>query len=399
MSQHNNTYWQRNLFVCFFGSFTTVFAMTIMLPFLPLYIEELGVHGHSAVVQWSGIAFSATFISAGLIAPVWGRLGDRFGRKSMLVRASLGMAIAVSLMGMVTNIWQFIGLRLLTGLAGGYSSGSTILIAVQTPKNRGAWALGIVSSGVMAGNLAGPLAGGWLPDLIGIRSTFFCASALIFLTFVMTITLIREDTPKTSESVGKTRISLANLPYRTVIICMLCTGVLLMLANMSIEPIITVYVRTLVSDPSYVTQVAGYVMSATALGSILSASWLGKLADRIGHLRIITIGLAVAGLLLIPQAFVSAGWQLIILRFLMGLALGGLLPCIASVLRQHVPDEMVGTILGYSVAAQFAGQFTGPLIGGFIGGYLGMRPVFLVTCCILVLGAVWNFRIYSQQVK
>lgn len=89
--------------------------------FLPLYIEELGVHGHSAVVQWSGIAFSATFISAGLIAPVWGRLGDRFGRKSMLVRASLGMAIAVSLMGMVTNIWQLIGLRLLIGLAGGYS--------------------------------------------------------------------------------------------------------------------------------------------------------------------------------------------------------------------------------------------------------------------------------------
>lgn len=180
---------------------------------------------------------------------------------------------------------------------------------------------------------------------------------------------------------------------------MLCTGVLLMLANMSIEPIITVYVRMLVSDPSYVTQVAGYVMSATALGSILSASWPGKLADRIGHLRIITIGLAVTGLLLIPQAFVSAGWQLIILRFLMGLALGGLLPCIASVLRQHVPDEMVGTILGYSVAAQFAGQFTGPLIGGFIGGYLGMRPVFLVTCCILVLRAVWNFRIYSQQAK
>ncbi|WP_157724481.1 MFS transporter, partial [Salmonella enterica] len=103
MTQFYNSFWQRNLLVCFIGSFSTVYAMTLMLPFLPLYVEELGVSGHAAVVQWSGVAFSATFITAGLIAPVWGKLGDRYGRKSMLVRASLGMAVTVSLMGLVTN--------------------------------------------------------------------------------------------------------------------------------------------------------------------------------------------------------------------------------------------------------------------------------------------------------
>lgn len=178
---------------------------------------------------------------------------------------------------------------------------------------------------------------------------------------------------------------------------MLCTGLLLMLANMSIEPIITVYVRTLVSEASQITKVAGYVMAATALGSIISASWLGKVADRIGHLRIITLALTAAGLLLIPQAFVTSGWQLIALRFLMGLALGGLLPCIAAVIRHRVPEGMVGSILGYSVAAQFAGQFIGPLIGGFVGGHIGMRAVFLATSCILLSGAVWNFKIHRQS--
>lgn len=292
MTQSYNSYWQRNLLVCFIGSFSTVFAMTLMLPFLPLYVEELGVHGHSAVVQWSGVAFSATFITAGLIAPVWGKLGDRYGRKSMLVRASLGMAITVSLMGLVTNIWQLVGLRLLVGLAGGYSSGATILIAVQAPRERAAWALGIVSSGVMAGNLVGPLAGGWLPGLIGIRSTFFCAGALILLAFIMTLTLIREEVQPNTDAAAKTRVSWSQLHHRSVIICMLCTGLLLMLANMSIEPIITVYIRTLVSDSSQITKVAGYVMAAAALGSIISATWLGKVADRIGHVRIITIALA-----------------------------------------------------------------------------------------------------------
>ncbi|WP_420286904.1 MFS transporter [Enterobacter sp. BNK-9] len=399
MNQFYNSFWQRNLLVCFIGSFSTVFAMTLMLPFLPLYVEELGVHGHAAVVQWSGVAFSATFITAGLIAPVWGRLGDKFGRKSMLVRASLGMAIMVSLMGLVTNIWQLIGLRLLVGLAGGYSSGATILIAVQAPKERAAWALGVVSSGVMAGNLVGPLAGGWLPGLMGTRSTFLCAGALIFLAFVMTVTLIREEVHKPVDTATKTRVSWAQLPARSVIVCMLSTGMLLMLANMSIEPIITVYVRSLVSDTAKVTKVAGYVMAAAALGSIISASWLGKIADRIGHLRIITLALIAAGLLLIPQAFVTSGWQLIVLRFLMGLALGGLLPCIAAVIRHRVPEGMVGNILGYSVAAQFAGQFIGPLIGGFVGGHIGMRAVFLATSFFLLLGAAWNLKIHRQLAK
>ncbi|WP_128860666.1 MFS transporter, partial [Shigella sp. FC1967] len=226
---------------------------------------------------------------------------------------------------------------------------------------------------------------------------FFYAAALIFLAFIMTLTLIREEVQKNTVSSTKKCMNWSQLPARSVIVCMLCTGLLLMLANMSIEPIITVYVQTLVSEASQITKVAGYVMAVAALGSIISASWLGKLADRIGHFRIIILALAAAGLLLIPQAFVTSGWQLIVLRFLMGLALGGLLPCIATVIRQRVPEGMVGSILGYSVAAQFAGQFIGPLIGGIVGGHIGMRAVFLATSFILLLGAIWNFKIYRKS--
>ena len=104
----------------------------------------------------------------------------------MLIRASLGMAVAMSLIGMAQNVWQLVALRLLAGLLGGYASGSIVLVATQTPKSRSGWALGVLSSGVMAGNLAGPLIGGFLPPLIGIRSTFFAAGAVIFVTFLAT---------------------------------------------------------------------------------------------------------------------------------------------------------------------------------------------------------------------
>lgn len=397
MSETGNTFWQRNLIVCMVGSFSTVFAMTLMLPFLPLFVEQLGVTGHAAVVQWAGIAYSATFLSAGLIAPVWGRLGDRYGRKAMLVRASLGMALMVSLMGFATNIWHLLILRLLVGLAGGYSSGATILIAVQAPAKRSGWALGMIASGVMAGNLAGPLAGGWLPPLIGIRATFWLAGALIFIAFLLTLLLIREPVKSSGKETNKEPVSWSQLPGRATVLCMLLTGLLLMLANMSIEPIITVFIRALTSDTATVTHTAGLVMSAAALGSVISASWLGRLADRIGHVRVITGALTAAGLLLIPQAFVTAGWQLIGLRFLMGIALGGLLPCIAAVIRSRIPEERVGGIMGYSVSAQFIGQFTGPLLGGFTGAHFGMRFVFLVTSLLMLAGAALNWRVLLRR--
>ena len=338
------------------------------------------------------MAYGATFFAAALVAPLWGRLGDRYGRKLMLVRASFGMAICMSLTGMVQSVWQLVLLRLLVGLAGGYASGSTILVAMQAPKARSGWALGVLSAGIMAGNLVGPLIGGALPPLIGIRATFLLAGGVIFLAFLATVFLIKEmpRPPKAAGQDGKRRGGWAQIPDKRPVAAMLATGMLLMFATMSIEPIITVYVGQLVEDPARVTLVSGVVMSAAALGAILSASRLGRLADRVGHWTVIVGALAVAALLLIPQAFVPAGWQLVALRFLMGLALGGLLPCVTSVIRHNVPDGVGGNVLGMSISAQYAGQVAGPLLGGFIGGHFGMPAVFLGTAVLLAAGAVAN---------
>jgi len=367
-----NSHWRRNLWVCLFGSFSTVVSLTLLLPFLPLYVQQLGVSDPAAVIQWSGIAFGATFFSAAIVSPFWGHLADRYGRKLMLLRASLGMAVAMSMIGLAGNIWQLVALRLIAGLLGGYASAAVVLIATQTPKDRSGWALGTLATGVMAGNLVGPLIGGLLPSLA-------------------TAALVREEKapPRERDAGGR---NWAAIPDKRPIVAMLLTGMLLMVANLSIEPIISVYVSELIKFPGQVTFTSGLVMSATALGSILSASRLGKLADRIGHWRVLTICLLVSGVLILPQAVVTAPWQLIALRFLVGLSLGGLLPCVAAVIRHNVPDNIAGRTLGYSVSAQFAGQVVGPLLGGFIGGHLGLRAVFIATSVMLVGGAAYNVR-------
>jgi MFS family permease len=388
-SDPETAHWMRNLAVCLVGSFTTIVAMTLLLPFLPIYVEELGVTDKAAIVQWSGIAYGATFFAAALVAPLWGRIGDIYGRKLMLVRASLGMTVAISLMGMAGNVWQLVALRLFTGLAGGYASGSMVLVATQTPKHRSAWALGMLSAGIMTGNLVGPLLGGALPPLVGIRGTFLGAGGVIFLTFLATTLLIKEEKSQARKQAAKKAGGWKSIPDKRPVVAMLAIGLLLMFANMSIEPIITVYVAQLTDNQAQVTMISGIVMSVTALGAVLSASRLGKLADRIGHWYVIAAALAAAAALLLPQAFVTAPWQLIILRFLMGIALGGLLPCVTAVIRHNVPDAAAGGTLGLSISSQYVGQVAGPVAGGFIGGHIGMRAVFLGTAALLAAGAAY----------
>jgi MFS family permease len=389
-------HWRRNMYVCLFGSFTNVTAMTLLLPFLPIYVEHLGVTSHAAIVQWSGIAYGVSFLGAGVLAPVWGRFADMYGRKLILMRASLAMAICMSLIGVSQNIWQLVALRLLAGLLGGYASGAVVLVATQTPKERAAWALGTLSTGTMAGTLLGPLIGGVLPGLIGLRETFFLTGAAIFVAFIATCLLIHEDPASIPGRTRRVAGVWSMIPDRRPIVAMLVTAMLLMLAAMSIEPIITVYVAQLVPEESVVFT-AGLVMAASAVGSVLAAPKLGRLADRVGPWNLVIGSLVVCGVLLVPQAFVTNAWQLIALRFLMGMSLAGLLPSINATIRHNVPAGGAGMILGYCTSAQYAGQVLGPLAGGFAGGHFGMRSVFLATTVIMFCGAAYNW-IVSRRV-
>ncbi len=389
-------HWRRNMYVCLFGSFTNVTAMTLLLPFLPIYVEHLGVKSHVAIVQWSGIAYGVSYLGAGVLAPVWGRFADLYGRKLILMRASLAMAICMSLIGLAENIWQLVALRLLAGLLGGYASGAVVLVATQTPRERAAWALGTLSTGTMAGTLLGPLIGGVLPGLIGLRESFFLCGGAIFLAFIATSTLIREDPATIPGRRRRVEGAWSMVTDKRPVVAMLTTAMLLMLANMSIEPIITVYVAQLV-PVERVVLVSGVVMAAAAVGAVLAAPSLGRLADRVGPWNVVIVSLVVCGVLLVPQAFVTNGWELIGLRFLMGMSLAGLLPSINATIRHNVAAGGAGMILGYATSAQYAGQVLGPLAGGFVGGHFGMRAVFLATTVIMFCGAAYNW-VVSRRV-
>ena len=386
-AERNVQHWRRNLVVCVFGSFTTLVSLSMLLPFLPLYVRQLGVSSQSAVIQWSGIAFGVTFLGTALTAPLWGRLADRYGRKPMLVRAAIGMAVVMSLIGVAHNVVELVALRLVAGLVGGYASASTVMVGTQAPRERAGWALGILSTGALAGNLVGPLVGGVLPDWIGIRGTFFAGGAMIAAAALLTIFVVKEEFHPASDAKahahGATGTPARRVNY-VVVAALLVTAMMVLLANMSIEPIITVYIGGLGVSAAHLARMAGVVMACSALGSMLTAARLGALADRFGSWRVIIVCLVLTGLAMVPQAFVTQWWQLAALRILMGMTLAGLLPSIGKLARQSVDENRTGRMLGYLQSAQFSGQVVGPVIGGLIGVHLGLHSVFFVTGALLI---------------
>jgi DHA1 family multidrug resistance protein-like MFS transporter len=393
-AERNAAYWKRNLAVCVFGSFTTLLSLTMLLPFLPLYVEQLGVHGADHIVRWSSYAFSATFVGTALTAPVWGRLADRYGRKVMLVRAAVGMAVVMSLIGMATSVTELVILRLMAGLLGGYASASTVMIGSQVPGDRAGWALGVLSTGALCGSLVGPLVGGFLPEWVGIRGTFFVGGALITLAAVATVALVREEFSPVRRQWHGGDGRASSTTIRLSVLALMVTAAMVMLASMSIEPIITVYIQQMDVGKAHVSRYAGIVMAATAFGSMLAAPRLGALADRVGAWRVIVGCLIATALALIPQALASHWWQLCALRFLMGMTIAGLLPSIGKLIRGMAGDECTGRLLGFLQSAQFSGQVAGPLLGGEVGARFGESAVFLATAALLVLNAgfVWRYR-------
>ena len=386
-----NPHWRRNLYVCLFGSFVNMAGMTILLPFLPIYVRELGVRDEHAIVFWSAAAFSASFLAAGLVSPIWGYLADLYGRKPMLIRACLGMTIAISAMGMAQNVHQLVALRALAGFLGGYTSGSIILVASQTPRSHSAWALGKLSIGSLSGSLIGPLIGGAAPGLIGLRQTFWATGAAIFVAFLLTAFVIREDRslrPKREN--GRLPPLSRIVPDWRPIVMMLVSAALLLVANMSVEPIVTLFVGEIARPGQNVVLYAGAAMSAGAFAAMLAAPTIGRLADRRGHWKVVGGCFAAAGVLMLPQAFVDAPWQLVGLRFLMGLTLAGLMPAITALIRRNAPDAAIGRLLGLSQSAQYFGQIAGPFAGASVASRFGMRAVFLATSAAMLAAAVAN---------
>lgn len=389
--------WKRNLIVCWFGMFVTGIGISQIAPVMPLYIQHFGINDTKLISQLSGIAFGSTYIISAIFSPIWGRAADKFGRKPMLLRASLGMSIVIGLMGFAPNVYALIGLRLLQGTIAGYSTACTTLIAVQTDKENAGFALGTLSTANIAGSLLGPTIGGFIEEIFNLKSVFFITSALLFIAFITTALFVKDTFVRENKEVPKFKEVWKVIPEKNLTITLFVTFFILNMALYSVEPIITIYVDQLSKNSSHVALLSGIIFSVSGVANIIAAPRLGKLSDKIGTHKIMLVAIIVAGIIFIPQAFVKNPWELMVLRFILGLAAGGLNPSINILLKKITPPSLTGRVFGYNMSAAYLGVFGGSILGGEIASYLGIKYVFFMTSSLLFINAIWvYFNIYKK---
>lgn len=390
-------FWRTNLYICMLGSFSTFMGMTLTFPFLSLYIQTLGVRDPDLVIQWSAIAYVVTFAFAMMAAPVWGSMSDRFGNKFTLMRASLGTALVIFCMGLVQDVYQLTGMRLLLGCVGGYTSGAIILVSRQTPGIHSAWALSMLSSSALAGSLMGPMLGGGLAELVGLRYTFFISASVILMSFILTRFFIIEIHHRPPERRIALRIALRDVRDVKCVIALFLTTLMIISCYMSIEPFIAIYVMSLLGESGNTSLLTGLAVSSTALGSILFSPFAGRASNKAGPLNLITLSLVITGCLIIPQAFITRTQEFIFLRFLMGLTLAGLIPTITVLVKENVSPQHAGTLLGWLMSVQYLGQIAGPLAGAAIARHFNIHAVFISTACLLIATGTVNWFLLKNR--
>ncbi|MFB9769187.1 MFS transporter [Lactiplantibacillus modestisalitolerans] len=382
--------WRRNLVVLWFCTFVAGMAFSEIMPFLSLFINQLGDFTKAQVSFYSGLAFAADYAISAISAPLWGILADKKGRKIMLLRASLGMALAMGLMGFVTNVWQLIGLRALQGVFAGFISNAQALIASQAPRKYSGHALSTLITGAVSGQLFGPVIGGFLAHIFSIRNTFFITAGLLVLAFLLSLLFVKEHFKPVEHhrEPGQSRNPLAAFQNPTLIIVMLCSTAIVQFGNASIAPIISLYVRELMHYHGPITVVAGIIAALPGISNIFAAPRLGRYGDRHGSGKVLLFGYIFAVIMYFPQGIVTSVLALGILRFAIGISDGALYPEIQTVLTKNTPVHLTSTIFSYNQSFQAIGNMLGALLGGLVAGWFDYNAVFVMTAVLLLVNLI-----------
>ncbi|NHM32509.1 multidrug efflux MFS transporter [Bacillus sp. C11] len=372
-----------------FANFFIGGSMTMVMPFISLYIESFGKFSETYVQHWSGLTFAVTFVSAFIFSPVWGKIGDLYGRKKILIISGIGMGVSILLMGFVNSVWELFFLRFFMGFFSGFIPMSQAFISTQTPKENAGRVLGTLQTGSITGSLLGPMLGGILADSLGYSTTFKWTSISIFISALLVFATreYRISATQGTKSHYSSREVVSLILKNPILLTVLLISALVQVAHFSIQPILSLFVSNL-HGKTNVAFYSGIAFSAAGLGNlIMSRNW-GKIADKYGYIKILIILLFLAGLVYLPGAAVTEFWQLVVIRFALGITIGGIIPVRIAYIRQEAPIAMQGEVLGYNTSLRFLGNIFGPMLGGFVSGYFGFSAVFYSTSGLLILSGI-----------
>jgi len=390
--------WKDNLRIAWLGSFLTGACISLVVPFMPIFVEQLGVEP-SQVTFYSGLAISVSAISAACVSPLWGILADRYGRKPMMIRAGLAMTITMGGLAFVPNVYWLLALRLLNGVFTGFVPNATALIASQVPKDKSGYALGTLSSGVVAGTLTGPFVGGMIAEVFGIRNVFLMVGGFLFLAAILTIFFIKEDfQPVPKEKALPTKELFTSVKYPYLLFNLFATSFVIQVAAQSVGPILALYIRDL-GQKENLLFVSGLIVSSMGLSSMMSSGVMGRLGDKVGNHRLLIVAQAYSALIYLLCANASTPLELGFYRFLFGLGTGALVPGINALLSRMTPKAGISRVFAFNQVFFYLGGVIGPLAGSVVAEQFGYHSVFYATAACVALSCLFNLIQFRTLLK
>lgn len=386
--------WRRNVYVLFVSQLLSTAGFGIVFPFLPLYVKELGVATRGSVEFWSGMVFSGQAVTMMIMSPIWGSVADRVGRKPMLVRATLGGAVILTLMGFVKNAEQLVVLRTIQGMITGTIAAANALVAGTSPREHSGESLGLLQTGNWVGIAAGPVLGGLIGDALGFRESFWITGVLLGISGLAVLFLVHEEfRPEGREHRRGFFDDYSTILHAPGMVGLYTLNFMRSLGFSVILPIAPLLVMSLMGTERGVATVTGTLMGVAAFTGAVSAVWLGRLGDRIGHRQVLVASAALAVIFYLPQPFVTSAWQLVLLQALSGFAAGGMVPAIGALMNLWTTSGGRGATYGLDNSVVAAARAVAPMLGSGVAIWFGLRGTFGAGVLIYTLAGFLAIRI------
>lgn len=385
--------WKKNLAVLTLGMVFASVSYTMIIPFLPLFLLELGATEEN-VALWSGLVFSSTFLVAAIMGPIWGKRADRYGKKKMVLRAGYCLAVVYIMGAFVEDPYHLLGMRILQGFANGFVPAALAIVATSLPKDKLGFGMGLMQGGLLVGTIVGPLFGGVLSDLFGMRTSFVIAGLVIgaitvLVTFIVHDTSQQKQTSPTSMREDM-RIALTNRRVRDMLILLF----LLQMGGLMLQPIITLCVDALnpTGDALGGTVVAsGLVFSLAGISGAVSAPLWGRYGQKFGYYRVLVLAFVSAGIVHLIQSQTDTLTMFCVLQMAIGLFIVGVQPALNAIMVNACDADFHGRVFGIATTFNQLGCMAGPLVGGILSGIVGNMAVFGCVGMMLLLTGITVF--------
>jgi MFS transporter, DHA1 family, multidrug resistance protein len=384
--------WERTAWICAATQFFTLVGFGLGLPFLPMYVQALGVTERAQVALWSGVLTGSAALTMAVLAPIWGVLADKYGRKPMLVRAMLGGAVLVGAMGFVDNVWQLEVLRLLQGALTGSQAAAAALVAAATPASQAGFALGLISTAVQVGNTFGPAIGAVAVDGLGFRGSFALGGLILLLGALMAILWVDEPSDEHArakagppEGVWARTFGPFGWPGFRILLLLQVGVSFVYSASVNLLPI---YLQDM-DRPTWLSAelASGLSITATAITAALGMPYFGAWTDRRGPRGLLIASLAGTGAVLAIQALAPTVGLFLALRAVLGVWLAGVTATMSVMTKVGAPAGREGAAFGATGSAGGLGWGLGPILGSGLVAVGGIPALYLV-CAAMMLGLV-----------